>query len=412
MLQEIYENPGLIRYINFNQSQNMNTRVYFISLVNRDGVVKWRGFFKDQDAAERFRRCVYDGYIPDYIRNVPVPSYVPGVTGNEDVTPILAVTEFLTSPTGSAESWTVPGDWNNADNSVECVGGGATGQNGGGAGQNGGNGGGGGAYSLGNNLTLSGSANYTIGAANGGDTWFDGTTIGNATVSAEGGAVQTGGAAANGNGDTKYSGGNGGNDGVYNEGRNGSGGGGGGAGGPTGAGQNGGNGVTASSIFDGGGGGGGGGSNGGSSSAGSNGSNVTGGAGGNGTGGSGGGTAGTNDSGSGGAGSSGGGGGGGGGVTGTAAGGPGGTGGSDTAWTTNGVGGGGGGGGGAGGFSSSTGGAGGDGANYGAGGGGGGPGAPGSGTGGAGGNGAQGIIVITYTPAAGGGERVFTYIID
>ncbi len=412
MLQEIYENPGLIRYINFNQSQNINTRVYFISLVNRDGVVKWRGFFKDRDAAERFRRCVYDGYIPDYVRNVPVPVYVPGVTDGEDVRPILAVTDIITADPGSDEEYTVPVDWNDSNNTVEVIAGGSNGGTGAGHGSAvSAGGGGGGAYSLGNNLTLSGTADYRVAAGNGGDGWFDGTSIGAATVSAEGGSAATGtgnvtggvgGAAANGNGDTKYSGGDGGNGSSVSFPSKGAGGGGGSAG-PSGDGKDGGsNGGNSGS-------GGGGGSNGGSSTAGSNASGSSGADGGDGTGGSGGGSGGSGD---GGNGSSGGGGAGGAGRTNNTPSNTGGNGGSDTAFTSAGIGGGGGGGGCAYIFSGVyPGGDAGDGGDYG-GGGGGGSGGGGSTDPGAPGAGAQGIIVITYTPAAGGGERVFTYIID
>ena len=74
----------------------------------------------------------------------------------------MATVIYLTS----GSSWTVPGDWNNSDNSIEVIGGGA----GGGGGINAsvaGGGGGGGAYSKVVNLTLSGSVAYVIGAGGG-----------------------------------------------------------------------------------------------------------------------------------------------------------------------------------------------------------------------------------------------------
>ena len=150
--------------------------------------------------------------------------------------------EFLTTGT----SWTVPKDWNNAQNQIECIGGG-----GGGRAERWsapGGGGGGGAYSSITNLTLTPGATlaYKIGAggasgAPGEDTFFGDAAFATAKVGAKGGGSAAagpsiGGAAAEGIGATKFSGGNGGAGGVRG------GGGGGGAGGPKGDGAPGGNG--------------------------------------------------------------------------------------------------------------------------------------------------------------------------
>lgn len=96
---------------------------------------------------------------------------------------------FLTA----GSTWTVPDDWNSASNTVECIGAG-----GGGYGNTTASaGGGGGAYSRISNLKLTpGQAiPYGVGAGgpgnsqtvNGGDTWFNGTGLSSASVSAEGG---------------------------------------------------------------------------------------------------------------------------------------------------------------------------------------------------------------------------------
>ena len=72
-------------------------------------------------------------------------------------------TIFLTGGT----SWTVPSNWNNAINKIECIGGGA----GGGAGSVGGssgNAGGGGAYATVSNITLTPGANIPIQIGQGG----------------------------------------------------------------------------------------------------------------------------------------------------------------------------------------------------------------------------------------------------
>lgn len=137
-------------------------------------------------------------------------------------------TIFLTSGT----SWVVPADWNSTFNSIEVIGAGGAG--GGGTAGNHGAGGGGGAYSKVSNLTLTPSASitYAIGAAgtgilgatgnSGGDTYFNGASLGASSVGAKGGSGGSttptgtpvtgalGGQSSAGVGTTKYSGGNGG----------------------------------------------------------------------------------------------------------------------------------------------------------------------------------------------------------
>lgn len=145
---------------------------------------------------------------------------------------------FLTS----GSSWTVPADWDNANNSIEVIGAGG----GGGGGSNiaaqthGAGGGGGGGYSVvenavftpGQEISYHVGTGGTGGTAGGGSTgengtdgeatWFDGTSLGSARVSAagggggaeavlEGGAGGAGGNSSSGIGTTRYSGGAGGN---------------------------------------------------------------------------------------------------------------------------------------------------------------------------------------------------------
>lgn len=161
---------------------------------------------------------------------------------------------FLTSGT----SWTVPSDWNGADNSIECIG--AGGHGGAEDGVIGGGGGGGGAYARINNLNLDpgSSVTYQIGVGGGStsetgtaNTWFNGTSLQQASLSAHGGNFFDlggyggfGGQETHSQGSVVYSGGNGGR-------ANGGGGGGGGAAGPNGAGANGNN-ATSSNGGDGG----------------------------------------------------------------------------------------------------------------------------------------------------------------
>jgi hypothetical protein len=165
---------------------------------------------------------------------------------------MAAITEYITSGT----SWTVPANWNDAINTIECIGAGGAGGN------NGGGGGGAGAYAKLSNLALTPSDSITIqiGAAHAWtsannhlaawDTYFNGANLAASSCGAEGGydgyntvgGTATAGSAANSIGDTKYNGGTGGQ--RIDNGAERNGGGGGGAGGPDGAGANGGNATT------------------------------------------------------------------------------------------------------------------------------------------------------------------------
>jgi len=288
----------------------------------------------------------------------------------------------------SSTSWTVPTDWNNSSNTIHLIGGGGGGGGGRVSGSNraGGGGGGGAGYTKLINQTLSGSVTYQAGTAGGGgaagaDGTAGGTTSWNSGASTAGGGgggqatttpTSTGGTAGTG---STFNGGVGGAGSTATSVSNGNGGGGGGgAAGPNGAGANGGIGFTSTTsgnVAGGGGGGNGGGT------AGGNASSATGGTGGNNSSSVGGGA--SNTSGAVG-------GGGGGSVSASSVGGNG--------IDVFGIGSGGGGGGGANATQINTGGL------YGGGGGGGGVST--GGTTRAGTSGSQGVIIIVYTPSAGG----------
>jgi len=106
-------------------------------------------------------------------------------------------TDIRLATTGT-HTWAVPSDWNDANNTIECIGPGADG------GSN--YGGGGGAYAklLNLNLTPGSNVSYSIGT-HGGDTWFVSTS----TVLAKGGSGQNGGSATTSVGSVKVSGHNG-----------------------------------------------------------------------------------------------------------------------------------------------------------------------------------------------------------
>lgn len=112
-----------------------------------------------------------------------------------------ATVTFLTSGT----SYSTPGDWNNSNNSIECIGAGGNG----GTNNFGGGGGGGGAYAKITNLTISGSIAYSI--ASGGsqaNTTFNVTSlICDAGNNASGATDGSAGLAANSTGSTKFDGG-------------------------------------------------------------------------------------------------------------------------------------------------------------------------------------------------------------
>ena len=115
-----------------------------------------------------------------------------GVLNGSYVNQSCAVRQTQTIYLTSGTSWAVPADWNNASNKIEVIGGGGGGNGGGGTGNGGGGGGGG--YSAITNLTLTpgSTVSYNVGlggAAAGGNTWFNGSSLSNASVSAQGGGV-------------------------------------------------------------------------------------------------------------------------------------------------------------------------------------------------------------------------------
>jgi hypothetical protein len=174
---------------------------------------------------------------------------------------VVVTNVVILTTAGSLQSWTVADDWNDADNSIHVIGGG-----GGGGGHIGGGGGGGAYSSISNlNLTPGGSVSYQIGTGGtagsvifggtsgggGGDSWFNGASLGASSVGAKGGSggapnfansAAAGGASGSGIGTVKTSGGAGGRAGTGGDDRDEGGAGGGGAGGPNGNGGRGGNG--------------------------------------------------------------------------------------------------------------------------------------------------------------------------
>lgn len=175
-----------------------------------DGHRLWREWFEDRDEFD------------DFLWRLP---RIPGVRYE-----FATVTDLTT--TGSLLSFTSPADWNDAANTIEVLGGGGSGR--GLSSNNNGTGGGGAGKSAIANLTFATpgttTASYQVGAGGaaasggsnaGGDSWFNGATLGVSSVGSKGGSGGAsgtgatnggaGGAAGSGVGTTKYSGGRGGN---------------------------------------------------------------------------------------------------------------------------------------------------------------------------------------------------------
>lgn len=273
-----------------------------LALIAADGYLIHRHFIDDPEDAEWLYRVVL-GLVP----TVEAPSWLPSPQDYPGSRFELLTYNFLTT-TGTG-TWNKPGDWNNASNTIHCIGGGGGGWTGAGS-MNGGGGGGGGAYAGSTNLSPGSSVTYSIGVGGltgssvaAADTIWGATVIGSAIVGAVAGVNAStgtggaGGSSASCVGTTKYSGGAGGNGMSVSDRLGGAGG---GSAGPNGAGGSGANGTNS---YGAGGGGANGGSNG-SAGSGTTGGNGRGGTGGGTNGGSAISTVGTNGGGGGGGGSS------------------------------------------------------------------------------------------------------------
>ena len=242
-----------------------------------DGHVVWCGWFHDREDADAFLFALAcDSLrIERNLWRLPTPAWHPDL-GEGLVYDFVTQTALTT--TGSNQTYTSPSDWDNSANSIEAIGGGATGGIGGAGGHY--TGGGGGAYSKITDFSFASpgttTATYRIGASvtgattttssatsagtNGNPTWWNDTTnpgVGtdNTKCSAAGGSAGAAGTASrNGGaggattaswGQTKFAGGRGGNL-TGGSGTGGSGGG--GAAGPGGAGGNGGDSTSTSTV--------------------------------------------------------------------------------------------------------------------------------------------------------------------
>lgn len=271
--------------------RGIESRVWFqLTARASDGLRFWRGWFEDWNDADAFLWALTlhqqaGTPIPPEIRRLPQSSNYPHTFIEQAWRPALyegewrpewsdlpliyeklAVTTFMTSPTGSNQTWTSPSDWDNATNTIEGLGGGGSGAARQGAG-GGATGGGGTAYTKIVGFTVASpgttTATYRLGAGGtaptdtnngniGGDTYFNDTVLPSPAVtdntklgSAGGGPGNAADGTPNGgsgaptsvcSGSTRFAGGRGGNK-TSSSGQTGTGGG--GAGGTTAAGSQG-----------------------------------------------------------------------------------------------------------------------------------------------------------------------------
>jgi hypothetical protein len=237
-----------------------------------DGHPAWVGWFDDREDADAFLFSAASGTLlyERELWDLPSPHWRPGM--GEELAYEFATLVFLTAPTGSTQTYTSPIDWNNLNNSISTIGGGASGATNGATAASGG---GGAAFNKTTNFSFATpgttTATYQIAASAAGvsgtadgtagnSSWFNGTTLGGSTVGSVGGSqglsnAGPGGAGGVGSSGKGSSNNNGGTGGTVSAGSTSCASGAGGAAGPNGNGSNGVNNSTANSSTAGGNGG-------------------------------------------------------------------------------------------------------------------------------------------------------------
>lgn len=185
-------------------SNQSGMRVKFVLMARTHDGERKNFWFDDRDDADAFLYALITGSLV-YERELwrlPTPEWHPYFDGL--IYEWFAVTEFLTSPTGSNQTWNRPADWNNANNSIQTIGAGASGGLRHSATKGHPTGGGGGAYNTATNVTADATETYQIGAGGalitqtgtteliqngnvGGDTWFGNTALAGSLCGSKGG---------------------------------------------------------------------------------------------------------------------------------------------------------------------------------------------------------------------------------
>ena len=99
--------------------------VFAITAKLNDGHAKWRGEFQDREDFDEFLYALASGTLKwqRELWSLCTPSWHPDI--NENVTYHFLTYTYITA-TG-ASNYTIPSDWNNADNVIDVIGGGASG---------------------------------------------------------------------------------------------------------------------------------------------------------------------------------------------------------------------------------------------------------------------------------------------
>ncbi|MCZ7659184.1 MAG: hypothetical protein M5U07_15630 [Xanthobacteraceae bacterium] len=102
---------------------NENRTRFRLTARLHDGHIAWRGWFDDRDDADAFLWALATGSLRHEraLWRLSMPAWHSDL--GQELAYEFATVSFLTSPTGSNQTWNVPSDWNSANNHVETIGG-------------------------------------------------------------------------------------------------------------------------------------------------------------------------------------------------------------------------------------------------------------------------------------------------
>lgn len=170
----------------------------------RFGAVVWRGWFDDRDDFDIFLWAMATGLLryDRLVQRLPTPWFDPDLLEYEELFYDFATVSFLVGTSGSDQTDSVPADWNNSNNFIDCI---ASGGSGAAASATRctATGGSAGAWSRKTTVSLTpgGSATYRLSAGGtvvtatttttagvaGADCWYGGTPLAGSSVGAKGG---------------------------------------------------------------------------------------------------------------------------------------------------------------------------------------------------------------------------------
>lgn len=117
-----WREPSLARPKDSLGNQN-RTRFRLAARLN-DGFIRWQGWFDSREDADAFlwalaQWITMDQPVSVELWRLPTPWWHPDI--GPDVSYEFATFTYLTTPTGSNQTFTSPTDWNNASNTVDVV---------------------------------------------------------------------------------------------------------------------------------------------------------------------------------------------------------------------------------------------------------------------------------------------------